>query len=38
MEEEKLEIEIENWLEEGIRKFKERLDNVTFEREGVKKV
>ena len=34
VEEEELGIEIEGWSEEGIGKFRERLENVTFEREG----
>ena len=33
--EEVLEIEIENWSEEGIRKFRERLKDVSLERKGV---
>ena len=32
---EELQIEVEDWSEEGIRKFIEWLENVSFEREGV---
>ena len=35
LEEEELEMEIEDWSEEGIRKFRESLENVSFEWEGV---
>ena len=30
----KLEIEIKDWSQEEIRKFRERLENVSFERKG----